>query len=366
MKILLSLILFLLLLNSCLLSCGANEDEKSSSKKTIIHGYITNKIYKPIKLQIFDIDKDSIYQAEANLEDNSYTPFLNLKVTAEITSDYSIISDKNNIFIPKSTKLFGYISEIQSPHSFDRRGYFKITFDKAICPDGENINLKSNLLSRSEARIYNPLRHIGKAAVGLVGGSIAGALLSYQLSGLGLAVASHGYSLAIGAGAGGFLGALGGIATKGKNSNIEPGNELVIIPIDDVSLDELNQVVCKNVEIAEDKKEEAIPTNVKVEILSVKEKKDLLGESALKIKIKFTNNSDKLYKLNNFFLKDSQGNEYTTSFTDISSDIFLNFPPNEIKNAQIEFLVNHPKASHWLLLKDQNFNEVLGMWKIKG
>ncbi len=355
MKTLLSLIL-LLCLSNFFIPCIAN---------TVFEGYITNKIYKPIKLKIFQIDKDSLYQAEENLDDNSYTPFLNLKVTAEITSDYSITADKNDIFIPKATKLSGHINKIQAPRSFDRRGYFKITFDKAICPDGKNIDLKSQLSSRSESRIYNPLRHLGKATLGLVGGSLAGALFSYQLGGLGLAVASHGYSFAIGAGTGGFLGALGGVAAKGKQSSIEPGDELVIVPIDDVSLGELNQVVCKNVEIVETNKEPA-PTNVKVEIVSVKEKKDLLGESALKINIKFTNNSDKLYRLNNFFLKDSQGNEYTTSFTDVTSDIFLNFPPNETKSAQIEFLVNHPKANHWLLLKDQSFNEVLGMWKIKG
>ncbi len=364
MKILLSLILSLSLSNFSL-CCPANENETSNPQKSIIHGYITNKIYKPIKLKIFTIDKDSIYQIEENLEDNSYAPFVNLKITAEITSDYSIVSAKNSIFIPKATKLSGYISEIQAPRSFDRRGYFKITFENAVCPNGENILFKSALSSRSEAKIYNPLRHVGKATLGLLGGSLAGTLLSLQFGGVPLAIASHGYSLAIGGTAGGFLGTVGGIAAKGKKSSIEPGQELVIVPLDDASLDELNQVTCKNLEISE-ANEAPIPMNVKVEILSVKEKKDLLGESALKIKIKFTNKSDKLYKLNNFFLKDSQGNEYTTSFIDVNSDIFLNFPPNETKNAQIEFLVTHPKASHWLLLKDQSFNEVLGMWKIKG
>lgn len=356
MKILLSLILFLLLGN-LFLFCFANE--------SVIHGYITNKTYKPIKLQIFDIDKDLIYQAENDLEDNSYTPFINLKVTAETTTDYSIVSDENNIFIPKTTKLSGYISAIQAPRSFDRRGYFKITFDKAVCPDGESIDLKSKLSSRSEAKVYNPLRHVGKATLSLLGGSLAGTLFSFQFGGLPLAIASHGYSLAIGAAAGGFLGAAGGIAAKGKKSSIEPGDELIIVPLDDVSLSELNQIVCKNIETSQIK-EESSPVSIKVEIISVKEKKDLLGESALKINIKFINNSDKPYKLSNFFLKDSQGNEYTTSFTDVNSDIFLSFPPNETKNAQIEFLVDHPKASHWLFLKDQNFNEVLGMWKIKG
>ena len=363
MKIFLSLIFFFHLI-SLFTPCRAAEDKKSHFQEPTIHGYITNKIYTPLKLKIFDIDKDSIYQVEENLEDNSYTPFVNLKVTAEITSDYSITSDESNIFLPKDTKLSGHISEIQAPRSFDRRGYFKITFDKAVCPDGENIFLQSALSSRSEAKVYNPLRHFGKATVGLLGGSLAGALFSYQLGGLGLAVASHGYSLAIGAGAGGFLGALGSIAAKGKKPSIEPGSELVILPLDDVSLDELNQIKCKSIETSEANKE-PVPTNVKVEIISVKEKKDLMGESAIKINIKFTNNSDKPYKLNNFFLKDSQGNEYTTSFTDITSDIFLKFPPKETKSAQIEFLVDHPKASHWLILKDQNFSEVLGMWKIK-
>ncbi len=362
MKILLTI--FFLLLCNCSTYSLANEKETSNSEKGLIHGYITNKIYKPINLKVFQIDKDSIYQAEENLEDNSYIPFLDLKVTTEVDSDYSITTDENNIFIPKGTKLAGYISEIQSPKTFDRSGYFKIALNKAICPDGENIYLKSNLSSRSETKVYRPLRHFGKATLGLAGGALAGTLFSYQLGGLGLAVASHGYSLAIGAGAGGFLGTLGGIAAKGNNSKIEPGSKLVILPVDDISLNELSQVTCKSVDIS--KNEEELSDNVKLEIVSVKEKKDLLGESILKIKIKFTNNSNKPYKLNNFFLKDSQGNEYTTSFSDINSDIFLKFPSNQTTDALIEFLVDHPKASHWLLLKDQNYNEILGMWKVKG
>ena len=364
MKIVSSLIL-LLLSNVFFQYCFAKEDESTNLNNTTIHGYITNKIYRPINLKIFQIDKDLILQTEKNLDNNSYTPFLNLKLTAEITSDYSVTSDENSIFIPKTTKLSGHISEVHPPRSFNRKGYFKIIFDRAECPDGESIYLKPTISSRSEAKIYNPLTHIGKATLGLVGGSLVGTLFSYQLGGLGLALASHGYSLAAGAAAGGFIGVLSTIAAKGKESTIEPGDEFVILPVDDISLKELNQVTCKNIETPVVVKEEPVTKDIKIEIISVKEKKDSLGDTGFKINIKFTNNSAKMFRLSNFFLKDSQGNEYTTSFTDVNSDIFLNFPPNETKNAQIEFLVDHPKASHWLLLKDQSFNEVLGIWKIK-
>ncbi len=359
-------LILLLIINFSILSCWAKEDSISQiAERELIQGYITNKIYRPIKLKIFQLDKNSLYEADENLDNNSYTPFVNLKLTAETTSDYSITEDNNNLFIPKATKLSGHISEIHSPRSFNRKGYFKIVFDKAQCPDGENIYLKSKLSSRSEIKTYNPLLHAGKTTLGLAGGALAGTLFSYQLGGLGLALSSHGYSLAIGAATGGFIGALGGLAAKGKDSSIEPGDNLVILPIDDVSLSELNQIVCKNTKTEEDIKEPVLE-NIKVEVISVKEKKSSFGESALKIKLKFTNNSDRTYKVSNFFLKDSQGNEYTISFTDTSSDLFLKFPPNETKDALIEFLVDHPKANHWLLLKDQDFNEILGTWKVKG
>ncbi|MBI3591630.1 MAG: hypothetical protein HY094_09685 [Candidatus Melainabacteria bacterium] len=319
-----------------------------------------------MKLKVFNVDKEFFYTSDRNLDDGSYVPKLNLEVTAENTLDYSLILEDENIFIPESTKFTGHISEIDPPKKFNKNGYFKVTFDKAICPDGTEINLKSSLTSKSEHKVYSPLQHLGKTALSLVGGSLAGALVTLNLGGLGLAAATHGYSLAVGAGAGGFLGTVGGVVSSGKKARIEPGSELTMVPVDDVSLEQLKQVTCKKSEPKE--KEEVVKNDknekVDLKILSVKKNKYALGEAMLKINIRITNNSKDIYRLNNFFLLDSQGKEYTTSIVDVDEDIFKDFPPKITKTANLEFFVDHPKASHWLVLKDRNFSEEIGKWKI--
>lgn len=327
-------------------------------------GYITNKLYNPLKLKVFEIGKEPFYLSERNLEDNSYIPHLNLKVVAENTLDYSLTVGQTSVFIPELTKLTGYISEIKPPKKFNRRGYFKVIFDKAVCPNGKVIDLDSNITLASHTTTYNPLRHIGETALGLVGGSLLGALFSYQLGGLGLAIATQGYSLAAGAGVGGFLGTVGGFTDSGKNSFIEPGTELTIAPIDDSSVIQLKQIACKKSEIVQTKKS-IENEKIKIEIISVKRKKYFLGENVLKVNIRLTNNSSDIYKLSNFFLRDSQGKEYTTSFIDLNEDIFKSFPPNETKTATLNFYVDYPKASHWLVLKDKNFNKEIDSWKLE-
>ena len=344
-----------------LIILSLSDEVLASDNVQIFQGYITNKIYKPLKLKVFELDKDSLFTIEKNLEDNSYIPNLNLKITAENALDYSLTVNDENIFIPKSTKFSGYISEIEPPKSFNRRGFYRVTFENAICPDGQNIYLKPNITSKSKGETYNPLQHLGKTTLGLLGGSLAGTLFTYQLGGLGLALASHGYSLAAGAALGGFIGTVSGVASTGKSPTIEPGSDLIIAPLDEISFEQLKQITCKSIE------EENLvtePQKADLKILSVKEKKDFSGETAFKIKVEFTNNSNENYRLGNFFLRDSQGKEYNTSFINADDEIFTDFPPKQTKIATLEFFVEHPKASHWIVLKNKTFNEEIGSWEI--
>lgn len=354
------LLTILILLFTSSYSLGFDFDGEVSFK-----GYITNKKFIPIKLRIFQINntEDSFF-TERNLEDNSYTPYVNLKLVCENDSDYLLVlNNKERILIPFNTKLEGYISEIIPPKSFNRKGFYKVNFDKAICPDGQIINLKNNILSKSESSIYNPLKHLGKTTLNLLGGSLAGTLLSYELGGLGFALATHGYSLAAGALGGGFVGIVSGLAGNGKDVKIEPGDELSIVPVNEESLSGLKQIIC-NKTTEENLKDFTRPENLEIEVLSVKQKKDVFGETCLKINVKFTNKSGDYYRLSNFFLKDSQGKEYTASFFDLDKDIFSDFPPNQTKVTVLDFYVDHPKASHWLVLKDKNFSEELGVWRV--
>lgn len=355
-------IFLLLVINIFILNnCFANEADDLN--QTLLKGYITNKKFLPIKLKISDFDKNSFYIAERNLEDNSIEPYVDLMINAYINDDYSLKYGDTNIFIPKSTKFEGRITEIVPAKTFNRKGFYRVTFDKVTCPDNSEVVLKSIIVSRSKIKTYSPANHFGKTVVNALGGAALGTLFSYQLGGLGLIAATHGYSLAAGAGAGGLVGTIIGVASKGKSATLEPGDSLNIIPIGDAGLAELQQFSCMQT-LAENKLENTKLSDVKLDILSVKKKRNDFGENAFKITFKFENNSKEIYKLSDFTLKDSQGKEYMPTFLDFKGDFFEKFPPNQIKTSFVEFAVEHPKADHWLILKEKGFNKEIGRWSL--
>ena len=360
MKVFKKAIVFLLF--TLLLNINQNYSFALEDKDTF-KGYITNKKFIPLNLKIFSIDQKEMFLIDRDLEDNSFIPKDDLKLVAINNENYSIEINKMELFIPENTKLIGYIKNIEAPKKFDKKGFYNVSFEKVICPDGFTINLSENIDSKSERDSYSPLHHAGKTTLGLIGGSLAGALASLQLGGIGLAAASNGYSLAAGAGLGGFIGTVGTAVSKGKEATIKPGDELTVAPIDELSIAKLAQINCsshfKGIE------SQKVNEKVNLQILSVKEKKDMLGETSIMVGINFTNNTDQIYKLSNFFLRDSQGKEYSTSVADFNDDIFTKFPSNKTIETTLSFFVDFPKTTHWLVLKDSNFSKELGIWQLK-
>lgn len=354
--------LIILFILSSLFNLSSKAEDDNS---TIIKGYISNKKYKPIKLKISNFKNDNYFLLERNIEDFSIKPESGLMVEARNSEEYSIIENGRYIYLPKNTKFIGSIYEVIPEKKFNRQGYYKVNFDKVICPNGEEIPLKASVTSKSVLMSYHPWSHAGKTALGVVGGSLIGTLISYQLTGLAVAVGSKGYSLAAGAAVGGVIGGITGLALPGPKAKIAPGEPLNIIPVDEVSFEKLEQISCSpGGELLDDVTEKNFtPDGVDLKVVSVKQKKDLFG-SIIKVVFELKNNSKEKYKISHFVLKDSSGKEYDATSSDINEDPFKVFLPNETTKTSIEFEVDYPKDSHWLVLKDENFAKQVGRWKI--
>lgn len=332
--------------------------------ENLLKGYISNKSIEPIKLKIYNLDKNAFYDLDINLDDNALIPKEGLKLSAENKNSYSLVLNDKTIYIPESTKFIGEVSEIIPEKKFNRSGYYHVSFTEVVCPNGEKIKLDEAIDSKSRIKAYSMKTHAGKTAIGLIGGSALGALLSYKIGGLLLTTATKGYSVAAGAAAGGFIGTLGGIASSGKKASIQPGDNLNIIPVDEISLDKLSQISCSNLTTSlNSKKQTPNNTPVDLEILSVKQKKDFLGE-LVKVDFKILNRTNKELRKSNFILIDSQGKQYNPSIYNEDDEYFSGFQPKISKKSKIEFFIDHPKATHWLVLKDNSFNKEIGRWKI--
>lgn len=118
--------------------------------------------------------------------------------------------------IPAGSKLHGSITELEEPHRTKGKAHMTLEFNRAVTPDGQTITLVTSPLAfEGEKDKMSDEVKVGAGAV--IGGAI-GAITSKD-SKKGAAVGA-----AVGAAAGGAA----ALATKGKQIELAPGQELSV------------------------------------------------------------------------------------------------------------------------------------------
>lgn len=147
------------------------------------------------------------------------------EIRAIVSTD---VRDGKNIVLPGKWQVIGKVTNVQGVKRMGRDGYIEIKFEKLVSPDGKWEVPLDAAASTKESAVKTITKQAatttGYAAVGAVGGSIA----SVQLTGLPLAVATHGLSVAAGAAVGGTLGVAAALHRKGNILCAFPGDEINI------------------------------------------------------------------------------------------------------------------------------------------
>jgi len=147
------------------------------------------------------------------------------EVFAEISRDVTD-SAGNKVYLPGGWVAHGYVTARSGQSRHSHAGWAEVTFDKIISPDGKYDVPFEAKLSTKDNTVVSAAKVIATDAKYMSIGAAAGSVLSVQLTGIPLAVASHGYSVAIGAAIGAGIGLFGAVRKKGPILSLYRGEQL--------------------------------------------------------------------------------------------------------------------------------------------
>ena len=276
------------------------------------------------------------------------------EVFARISTDVTD-GQGNKVYLPGGWVAHGFVTQKSGQMRHGRAGWAEVTFDKIISPDGNydvpfeaKLSTKDNTVTAVSKIIATDTKYMSI-------GAAAGAVLSVQMTGIPLAVASHGYSVAIGAGVGAAIGLFGAVRHKGNILNVYPGEHLKLTTTGSIQMPGFNLA---NLPSAKPK---ARVIGLYMQINQAKLIKDDTYEDkkARILRVNFTveNHSQREFLLNNVRVVSELNEIYYPHFRTMG----IKYSPLVPKSSQtltIPFSVDSGKHSYWLLLTDAAGKEV--------
>lgn len=274
------------------------------------------------------------------------------KVGDEIYAAVSLdVKNGQQVLLPGQWFVHGAVSEVGSQRRLGRDGYVTIKFDKLLSPDGKyQIPFEAEASTRDSA-IKSVAKTIAVDSVYVSKGAVGGALLSVQLTGIPLAIASHGYSVAGGAAIGAGIGAYAALHRKGNIACVLPGEELKFKINKPIILPKFNADVLPS----------AAPLakldNFGIVINKIHFRADPFGDRAsrlLQVDFKMDNQTDKEYSFGNVVVvSDHNQMYYPYALSAENKARRKKVAPKSSEQATMTFGVDGPRHKYWLVLLDR-------------
>jgi len=273
---------------------------------------------------------------------------------AEVTNDLSV---PGGIAIPAGTIAHGKVTKLEGSKRLGRDGYICVDFDYLVTPDGREIPIQASMTTKR-----NPVASVAKIALEdtayTAAGGFIGGLLAVKYLGIGAAVASHGYTVAGGAGVGALIGATASLARKGGEVLIAPGDEINVEVKGALEVPVMNEEAFKDEEINFD--------GLNVKITDYKLEKDPFGElNTITLTISIDNRTNKTFSSFDMALvNDYKAVFYPSPFGNTEL-WFQKIFPNSRMTGRLSFAVDNPKRKHWLVFYDSTTRKPLAKISVK-
>ena len=262
---------------------------------------------------------------------------------AEVANDLAV---QNGIVIPAGTIAHGKVTKVEGTKRLGRDAYINLNFDYLITPDGREIPIEASMTTKR-----NPAASVAKVALEDTGYTVAGGLIGGYLAlkflGLPAAIASHGYTLAGGAGVGAVVGVTASLVRKGSEALIVPGDEINVKVGEALHLPVLSDDAFKDKEMTLD--------GLDVTITDYKLEPDPFGEmNTITLTLDVDNKTNRTFSTFDMALiNDYKSVYYASPFGD--TDLwFKKIAPNTKMIGKLSFAVDNPKRKHWLVFYDTN------------
>lgn len=267
---------------------------------------------------------------------------------AEVTDD---LTTEDGIVIPSGTIAHGTVTKIRKSRRLGRDAYINLHFDYLVTPDGRQIPVEASMTTKRSPAVSTAKVVMQDTAYTMAGGIIGG-VIAFKVLGLGAAVASHGYTVAGGAGVGALIGATAALARKGHQVLISPGDQINVKIVSKLALPVMSENAFKQ--------DETILNGLNVKITGYKLEKDPFGElNTITLTLNIDNKTDKTFSTFDMALVNDYKNVYYASPFDNTDLWFHKITPNSKIAGKISFSVDNPKRKHWLVFYDNSSRKPL-------
>ena len=261
----------------------------------------------------------------------------------------------NKVYLPGGWVAHGFVTDRGGQKRHSGAGWAEVTFDRIISPDGKYDIPFDAKVSTKDDTVVAVTKVLATDTKYMSLGAVAGSVLSVQMTGLPLAVASHGYSVAIGAAVGAGIGLFGAWRKKGPILSLYPGEHLKLTTTGSIQMPGFNLA---NLPSAKPK-ERVIGLFVNINDAKLVKDDFSDDEKARILKVNFTieNHSQREFLLNNLRVI-SELNEIFWPHMNAMAVKFAPVTPGSSQTLTIPFSVDAGKHQYWLLLTDSKANEV--------
>lgn len=273
---------------------------------------------------------------------------------AEVTDDFST---QSGIVLPSGTVAHGIVTELKDKKRLGRDAYMTIKFDYLITPDNRKIPIEASMTTKRSAAASTAKVVLEDTAYTVAGGVIGG-ILAFKFLGMGAAVASHGYTVAGGAGIGALIGMTASLVRKGHDVLIQPGDEIRVNVNENLDLPVMSEKALRDDELTLE--------GLDVKIIGYAVEKDPFGElNTITLSLVIKNNSDKTFSTFDMaLLSDYKTVYYASPFGDTSM-WFTRIAPNTQMRGNLSFSVDNPKKRHWLVFYDSRTRKPVAKFSLK-
>ena len=283
-------------------------------------------------------------------------------------------SDSLKILLPKGSKFYAKVKSSELAKSFNRDGFVTLEFYKIevnISSKSQSISIPQGVLKADNMELResfsNKASKVGKAIGYTLGGALIAPLVSYQIA--GVLAFSNPYITGGTAATGAAIGLAYGIASKGKNFNLEPGSEIKLKLNNDWLLSELDSESFINTKAQENIKE---PTDTELKtqlaqkallkINKIKKTASNFNQKCLKINLDYENKSTEAIRFLSFRLVDSMNKEYFPDSDSFKGGQLAELPRGG--NLDLTYCVDFSKAIYNLELRGVNSYELLATERV--
>lgn len=260
---------------------------------------------------------------------------------AQITND---VSTEKGVIIPAGSFAHGAISNLTRAKKLGRNGFVNLDFDYIITPDGRKVPIDASMTTKANP-VKAVAKNVAKDAGYMVGGGAVGGWLALNMLGLPAAIATHGGTVAGGAGVGAMVGL--GTALSQK------GTEVLITPQDLIDVQIKSSLELPIMRPEAFTEEEIFCDGLNIKITNIKIEKDPFGQpNLITLSVLINNETDKTFSVFDMALLSDLKDIYYPSPFDNTDFWFSRVNPGDKTTTKLSFSVNNPKRKHWLVIYD--------------